>query len=64
MWLSKIVMALTVMLSALLPSSCTSTKGKSPSVQQHAPAAVETIAASKNKNLGELLLTNYYETRV
>ena len=57
-------MALTVVLSALLPSSCTSTKGKVPAAKQLAPVAAEAAAASKNKNLGELLLTNYYETRV
>ena len=62
MWLTKIFTALMVILSGLLPSSCTSMKGKSPATQQHAPATTEIATNSKNKNLGELELTNHYET--
>lgn len=63
MWLTKIFTALMVVLTGLLPSSCT--KAKNPTVE-HAP--IVTIATSSesftNKNLGELELTNHYETRV
>ena len=51
-----------VILSGLLPSSCSSMKGKSPATQQHAPAQTEIATTSKNKDLGELELTNHYET--
>lgn len=51
-------------LAGLVPSSCTSSK--SPAAQQHAP--VVTIVTSpesfNRKNLGELQLTNHYETCV
>jgi hypothetical protein len=61
MWLTKIFTALMVILTGLLPSSCT--KAKNPSAQ-HTP--IVTIATSSesftNKNLGELELTNHYET--
>jgi hypothetical protein len=62
MWLTKIFTALMVVLTGLLPSSCI--KAKNPTAQQHAP--IVTIATSSesftNKNLGELDLTNHYET--
>ena len=57
-----------VVLTGLLPSSCSSTKGKSPSAQKSAvttatAATIPTVATtSKNQNLGELQLTNRYET--
>jgi hypothetical protein len=64
MWLTKLFTALIVILTGLLPSSCT--KAKNPTAQQHAP--IVTIATSSesftNKNLGELELTNHYETCV
>jgi hypothetical protein len=63
MWLTKIFTALMVILTGLLPSSCTQTKNPS---AQHTP--IVTIATSSesftNKNLGELELTNHYETCV
>ena len=54
-----------VALTGLLPSSCT--KAKTPAAQSHTPTA--TVAAtssesSTNKDLGELELTNHYETCV
>lgn len=64
MWLTKLFTALMVILTGLLPSSCT--KAKNPTAQQHTP--IVTIATSSesftNKNLGELELTNHYETCV
>jgi hypothetical protein len=64
MWLTKLFTALMVILTGLLPSSCT--PGKKPTAQQRAP--IVTIATSSesftNKNLGELELTNHYETCV
>jgi hypothetical protein len=64
MWLTKLFTALMVLLTGLLPSSCTSAKKST--AQQHAP--IVTIATSfesfTNKNLGELELTNHYETCV
>jgi|GEM_PF-631431 hypothetical protein len=78
MWLTKIFTAVLAVLTGLLPSSCT--KSKNPTARQHAPAvaqqqaAVSSIATSSkssepsgspnNKNLGELDLTNHYETCV
>jgi hypothetical protein len=63
MWLTKLFTALMVILTGLLPSSCTSAKKTS---AQHTP--IVTIANSSesftNKNLGELELTNHYETCV
>jgi hypothetical protein len=65
MWLTKIFTALLVTLTGLLPSSCS--MARKPTAQQHAPV-VNNIAASSesltNKNLGELQLTNHYETCV
>ena len=43
----------------LLPSSCT--KAKSPTAQ-HAPAVEVVSLSATNKNLGDLELTNHYET--
>src|SRR5271170_4131492 len=64
MWLTKLFTALIAILTGLLPLSCT--KAKSPTAQQHTP--IVTIATSSesftNKNLGELELTNHYETCV
>jgi hypothetical protein len=64
MWVTKLFTALIVVLTGLLPSSCT--KAKSPTAQKHAP--VVNVATSSesltNKNLGELELTNHYETCV
>jgi len=53
-----------VVLTSLVPSSCSSTKGKTPAAQQHASPPAETTAASNIKNLGELDMTNDYETCV
>ena len=62
MWLTKTFAALMAILAGLVPTSCTSSKNAS--AQQHAP--VVTIATSADslttKNLGELQLTNHYET--
>jgi hypothetical protein len=63
MWLTKLFTALMVILTGLLPSSCTTAKKPT---AQHTP--IMTIATSSesftNKNLGELELTNHYETCV
>jgi hypothetical protein len=72
MWLTKIFTAAMVVLTGLLPSSCTNMKGntsaksKSPASQQpaHATSAPEVADSSTNRNLGELELTNYYEACV
>jgi len=55
-----------VILMGLLPSSCTSTKGKAPaSKQAKAPGTVYiSTVNSTNRDLGELALTNHYETCV
>jgi hypothetical protein len=62
MWLTKLFTALMVILTGLLPSSCTSAKNPA----AHTP--IVTIATSSesftNKNLGNLELTNHYETCV
>ena len=68
MWLTKLFTALIVVLTGLLPSSCTT--AKKPTAQQHAPVVTPTVNivtssdSSTNKNLGELELTNHYETCV
>jgi hypothetical protein len=64
MWLTKIFTAVMVALTGLLPSSCT--KAKSPAAQQHAPVVniVTSSQSNTNQNLGELQLTNHYETCV
>jgi hypothetical protein len=62
MWLTKLFSALMAILAGLVPTSCTSSKNHT--TVQHTPAV--TIATSAealtNKNLGELNLTNHYET--
>lgn len=50
-----------VALLGLLPSSCTTAKKTS---AQQAPAAEMVSGSATNKNLGELSLTNHYETCV
>ena len=64
MWLTKLFSALMAILAGLVPTSCTSSKNHP--AAQHPP--VVTIATSAealtNKNLGELTLTNHYETCV
>src|SRR5271170_3393970 len=64
MWVTKIITVLLVALTGLLPSSCS--MAKKPTAQQHAP--VVTVVTSPesltNANLGELELTNHYETCV
>ena len=60
MWFTKLFAAVMVALTGLLPSSCT--KAKVPAAQQHAGEIVSLSAT--NKNLGELSLTNHYETCV
>jgi hypothetical protein len=66
MWLTKIFTALMVVLTGLLPSSCTSAKGKNPATQASAATPTTPVPAitttSKNQDLGELQLTNRYET--
>ena len=61
MWLTKLLSAAMALLLGLLPSSCT--KAKSPSAQ-HASTAEISSQSTTNKNLGELSLTNHYETCV
>jgi hypothetical protein len=53
-----------VALTGLLPSSCTKTK--SPTAQQHTPVVniVNSSESNTNQNLGQLELTNHYETCV
>ncbi len=53
-----------VALTGLLPSSCT--KAKRPAAQQHTPVVniVTSSQSNTNQNLGELQLTNHYETCV
>jgi hypothetical protein len=64
MWLTKFFTAVLVALTGLVPSSCT--KVKSPTAQQHAPVVniVTSSESNTNQNLGELELTNHYETCV
>jgi len=62
MWLTKILTAVLAIATGLLPSSCT--KAKSPAVQHAAPAISTASLSTTNKNLGELALTNHYETCV
>jgi hypothetical protein len=65
MWLTKFFTAVMVILTGLLPSSCT--KSKSPAAQNPATAPEVSTASnntSNDKNLGELELTNHYETCV
>jgi hypothetical protein len=63
MWFSKLFTAVLVTLSGLLPSSCT--KAKSTTAHKAAATVVATASGvSTNRNLGELVLTNYYEAEV
>jgi hypothetical protein len=61
MWFTKLLTGVLVALAGLLPSSCTSSK-KTAAV----PVTSAEIASQNatNKNLGELSLTNRYETCV
>ena len=61
MWLTKIFTAALAILTGLIPASCS--KAKSPTAQPSAPAVASTTSTT-NKNLGELALTNHYETCV
>ena len=61
MWITKLFTTAMVAWLGLMPSSCS--KSKTPAAQK--PANVEVVATSlTNKNLGELSLTNHYETCV
>ncbi len=64
MWITKIITILLVAFAGLLPSSCS--MAKKPAAQQHAPVVniVTSPEALTNANLGELQLTNHYETCV
>jgi hypothetical protein len=62
MWLTKIFTAVLAIATGLLPSSCT--KVKSAKAQHAATAAATASLSTTNKNLGELALTNHYETCV
>jgi hypothetical protein len=62
MWLTKILSVAMVALLGLLPSSCTTSKKTS--AQQPASAGEIVSGSATNKDLGELSLTNHYETCV
>lgn len=62
MWFAKILSALLVALTGLLPSSCTTVKNSS--AQKNVPSVESASVSATNKNLGELSLTNHYETCV
>jgi hypothetical protein len=62
MWFAKIFTTVLVALTGLLPSSCSTVKKSS--AQQPASAVADVSGSSTNKNLGELSLTNHYETCV
>ena len=70
MWITKLFTAALVAVTGFLPSSCT--KAKSSAVAQHPPGATAANAPatqsgnseSTTRNLGELDLTNHYETLV
>lgn len=62
MWLTKILTTALLAWFSLLPSSCS--KAKNPSAQQPATAGESASVDSTNRNLGELSLTNHYETCV
>jgi hypothetical protein len=66
MWLTKFFTAAMVILTGLLPSSCTSTKGKTAATKPSPSAGAVYISTvnSTNRDLGELALTNHYETCV
>jgi hypothetical protein len=65
MWLTKLFTALMIVLAGIIPSSCVTSKKP---VAQQLNLPVTTVAGSSedftNKNLGELQLTNHYETCV
>jgi hypothetical protein len=61
MWLTKFLSAAMVALLGLLPSSCTTAKK---TAAQPASNADIVSQSATNKNLGELSLTNHYETCV
>jgi hypothetical protein len=63
MWLTKLFAALMAILAGFVPSSCTSSKNPT-AQQQHAPVVIIATSSESltNKNLGELQLTNHYET--
>jgi hypothetical protein len=76
MWLTKIFTAVLAILTGFLPSSCSKVKNAS-AQKSHAPVAAQNLnqtphsptnqivtsaELSTNKNLGELALTNHYET--
>ena len=65
MWLTKLFAALMAILAGLVPTSCTSSS-KARTAQQHAPVVIIATSSNSltNKNLGELQLTNHYETCV
>jgi hypothetical protein len=63
MWLSKIFTALLVVLTGLLPASCTKSKNAS-AQKKSAPGAPVAAVVETNQNLGEVVLTNYYEADV
>ncbi len=62
MWLTKIFTAVLVALLGLLPSSCTTAKNSA--ARPHAPVGniAPAFESPTNKILGELDLTNHYET--
>jgi hypothetical protein len=60
MWLTKFFTAMLAILTGLLPSSCS--RARSAKVQPAAPVAPTVSLSTTNKNLGELELTNHYET--
>lgn len=62
MWLTKIFTVVTVAVTGLLPSSCSSAKNKTATAQTHGLA--DASVTSTNRNLGALALTNDYETCV
>ncbi len=62
MWFTKIFTAMLAIMTGLLPASCS--KAKSPTAQHAAPAVSTASLSTTNKNLGELNLTNHYETCV
>jgi hypothetical protein len=61
MWFAKIFTAVLVALTGLLPASCTTAKKPA---AQHATDAEIASQSETNKNLGDLSLTNHYETCV
>ncbi len=62
MWLTKFFTAALAILTGLIPSSCT--KARTPKAHNPAPAISTASLSTTNKNLGELELTNHYETCV